>query len=229
MIKKKHEKEQEQLENEPVQASAEQSSSEQQIEEPNIDGQPQTEQKQTEAKAQPELSETDILKLYLEQSINEMKKARKEVGDAKKELEESKAQAIQFKEKLASLMTEYENYRRRTAAEKEAIYANAVCKSASELLPVLDSLELAMPFAESNPQSFKQGVEMTLKQLMDGFKSLGIEEIEAHNCEFNPDVHNAVMHVEDENHNESTVTEVFQKGFKYCDKVIRHSMVKVAN
>jgi molecular chaperone GrpE len=224
MIKKKYEKEQEPLENEAVQASAEQ-----QIEEPNIDEQPQSEQKETEVKAGPELSETDILKLYLEQSINEMKKAKKEAEVVKKELEEAKSQAIQFKEKLASLMSEYENYRRRTTAEKEAIYADAVCKSASALLPVLDSLELAMPFAESNPQSFKQGVQMTLKQLIDGFASLGIEEIAANECEFNPDVHNAVMYVEDENHNECIITEVFQKGFKYGDKVIRHSIVKVAN
>jgi molecular chaperone GrpE len=222
MNKKKNETEQNQPQN-----NAEQDSAEPKIEEPIIIEQPKTEQK--EAKAKPELSETDILKLYLEQSINEMKKSKKEAEDAKKELEDSKAAAIQFKAKLENLKNEYENYRRRTTAEKETIYSDAICKSASVLLPVLDSLERAMPFAESNPQSFKQGVEMTLKQITDGFKSLGIEEIEAHNCEFNPDVHNAVMHVEDDDHDESTVTEVFQKGYKYCDRVIRHSVVKVAN
>jgi molecular chaperone GrpE len=227
MIKKKYEDEKakELPKNEPVKEAENQDCAEQQTEQPIIDEQPKAEEKE----AKKELNETDILKLYLEQSIKEMKKAKGEVEDAKKEIAEAKSQSEQLKERLASVTTEYENYRRRTAAEKEAIYSDALCKAASTLLPVLDNLERAIPFAESNPESFKQGVEMTLKQLMDGFNSLGIEEIEAHHCEFNPDVHNAVMHVEDENHNESTVTEVFQKGFKYGDKVIRHSMVKVAN
>jgi molecular chaperone GrpE len=230
MVKKKNEKEKSQPEKfEAVKLTSDQEFVEQPEVETIIDEKAKPTQKEKEDKTKPELSETDILKLYLEQSINEMKKAKKESDDAKKELEEAKSQVITFKEKIVSITNEYENYRRRTASEKESIYAEAICKSANALLPVLDNLERAMPFAESNPASFKQGVEMTLKQIIEGFKLLGIEEIEAHNCEFNPDFHNAVMHIEDESHDEGTVTEVFQKGFKYCDKVIRHSMVKVTN
>ena len=230
MVKKRHEKENAQPEDfEGVKPTSEQDSLENPEVETIIYEKTKPNQKDTEDKAKQELSEKEILKLYLEQSISEMKKAKKVSEDAKKELEESKLQAIILKEKIDRITTEYENYRRRTASEKEAIYADAICNSANALLPVLDNIERAMPFAESNPASFKQGVEMTLKQIIEGFKLLGIEEIEAHNCEFNPDVHNAVMHVEDDSHNECTVAEVFQKGFKYGDRVIRHSVVKVAN
>jgi molecular chaperone GrpE len=97
------------------------------------------------------------------------------------------------------------------------------------LLPALDSLERAIQFSASNTVSYKQGVEMTLKQLCDGFKSLGVTEIEAQGAAFNPDMHNAVMHVEDEAQGDSVVTEVFQKGYAIGERVIRHSVVKVAN
>ncbi len=86
-----------------------------------------------------------------------------------------------------------------------------------------------MPFADSNPESFIKGVEMTLRQLIEAFKSLGVEEIEAQDAAFDPELHDAVMHVEDENAGDSVVVEVFQKGYRLGDRIIRHSVVKVAN
>ena len=176
-----------------------------------------------------ELTEDEVLKLYLEHTLGELKKKQGELQAAKKEAEESLSKAEQYKQKLAGVIAEYENYRRRTAAEKENIYADAVAKAVGALLPALDSLERAVLFAKANPESFQQGVEMTLKQLTDGFKSLGVTEIEDQGGHFSPELHNAVMHVEDETLGESVITEVFQKGYRIGDRVIRHSMVKVAN
>lgn len=180
-----------------------------------------------DGKKQP--SETDLLKIYLEKTLSELGSAKKELEKTKKELDGANASTLQLKEKLTGVVNEYDNYRRRTAEEKETIKSDAVAKAVNALLPAVDSLERSVSFADSNPESFKQGVEMTLKQLVDGFRSLGVTEIEAQGLEFDPSVHNAVMHVDDESLGESVVTEVFQKGYKIGDKVIRHSVVKVAN
>jgi len=176
-----------------------------------------------------EISETDILKAYVEQAIAEIKRLRAEMGAKKKEADDSKAEAIQIKGKLDSVISEYENFRRRTAQEKEALLTEAVVKSVATLLPALDSLERAVQFSTTNPDSYRQGVEMTLKQLGDGFKTLGVTEIEAQGVGFDPERHNAVMHIEDKTISDSIVTEVFQKGYAIGDRVIRHSAVKVAN
>jgi molecular chaperone GrpE len=174
-------------------------------------------------------SQNEILKIYLEQSIAEIKRLKTALEVAQKEAENFETESQQLKDKLASNVAEYENFRRRTSAEKEGIFAEAVVKSAVALLPALDSLERSMGFACSNTETFTQGVEMTLRQLIVGFTSLGIAEIEAQGEKFNPEIHNAVMHVQDKSLGESVVAEVFEKGYVIGDKVIRHSMVKVAN
>jgi molecular chaperone GrpE len=189
----------------------------------------ETETAEGAADQQKEVTETDILKIYLQQSMGELKRAKSELTVQQKEAEDAKSEAIAIKEKLESLRCEYENFRRRTAQEKENLLSDAVVKSVGALLPALDSLEKAVDFAQTNPESFKQGVEMTLKQLTDGFKALGVTEIEAQGAEFDPERHNAVMHVQDKAMSESVVAEVFQKGYAIGDKVIRHSVVKVAN
>lgn len=181
------------------------------------------------AEQQKEVSENDVLKIYLQQSMGELKRVKGELAAKNKEAEDAKSEAIQIKGKLESVLAEYENFRRRTAQEKENLLSDAVVKAVSALLPALDSLEKAVDFAQTNPESFKQGVEMTLKQLTDGFKALGVTEIEAQGAEFDPELHNAVMHVQDKAMSDSVVAEVFQKGYVIGDKVIRHSVVKVAN
>lgn len=175
------------------------------------------------------ISETDMLKIYLQQSMEENKRLERELETARKEKENIEVSMRKVSEKYTSLANEYENYRRRTTEEKASINDDAVVQVVSALLPALDSLERAMDFADSNAESFQKGVEMTLRQLSDGFKKLGVEEIEAQSQPFSPDVHNAVMHVEDKTLGESVVTDVFQKGYRIRDRIIRHSMVKVAN
>ena len=126
------------------------------------------------------------------------------------------------------LMAEYDNFRKRSAKERENIYTDVRVDTVSKFLPVYDNLQRAMATATAD-EAYKKGVEMTFNQLCEVFKKLGVEEIEAVGKTFDPNYHNAVMHVEDEEKGDSEIVEEFQKGFKVGEKVIRFSMVKVAN
>lgn len=174
-------------------------------------------------------SDLDILKAYLAQTIEELKKTKQENDELRTRGQRLDSQADSLRGKLESVVAEYDNFRRRTAEEKEALSGEEKAKAVAALLPALDNLERAMPYAASNPESFEKGVEMTLRQMTETFRTLGVTEIEAQGAEFNPELHEAVMHVEDENVGEGIVTEVFQKGYMLGKKVIRHSVVKVAN
>ena len=144
------------------------------------------------------------------------------------ELEALKDQAAHQEDRYLRLAAEYDNYRRRTTKEKESIWNDAKADAASAFLPVYDNLERALK-QETADEAYKKGVEMTMTQLRSVLEKLGITEIPALGQPFDPTLHNAVMHVEDESLGENTVAEVFQAGFKLGDKVIRFSMVKVAN
>ncbi len=124
-------------------------------------------------------------------------------------------------------LAEYDNYKRRTQKEKDNLYLTAQADAVESLLPVLDNLERAVEAAEDSPM--KEGVQMIVKQLLETLSKLGVSEIEAVGMPFDPNLHNAVMHIEDETLGESVVAEQFAKGYIMKDKVIRHSMVKVAN
>lgn len=144
------------------------------------------------------------------------------------ELESLKNQVAQQEDKFLRLAAEYDNYRRRTAKEKESIWSEAKADAAVAFLPVYDNLERALK-QETADEAYKKGVEMTMNQLKTVLEKLGITEIEALGQPFDPALHNAVMHIEDENFGENTVAEVFQAGFRLGDKVVRFAMVKVAN
>ena len=137
-------------------------------------------------------------------------------------------QLAQAQEKYLRLAAEYDNYRKRTAKEKESAWTNAKAQTVAAFLPVYDNLERALK-QETADEAFKKGVEMTMTQLKEILAKLGIEEIPALGETFDPNLHNAVMHVEDESSGENTIVDVFQAGFKSGDKVIRFAMVKVAN
>ena len=139
-----------------------------------------------------------------------------------------KEKALEDSERYLRLMAEFDNYKKRSARERENIYTDVRVDTVTKFLPVFDNLERALK-TETADEAFKKGVEMTFNQLMDVFKKLGVEEIESVGKTFDPSVHNAVMHVEDEAYGESEIVEEFQKGFRVGDKVIRFSMVKVAN
>lgn len=126
------------------------------------------------------------------------------------------------------LAAEYDNFRKRSAKEKESTWADAKGETAAAFLPVFDNLERALK-QETTDEAYKKGVEMTMTQLKQVLEKLGITEIPALGEVFDPNVHNAIMHVEDDAVAENTIVEVFQQGFQCGEKVIRFSMVKVAN
>ena len=131
-------------------------------------------------------------------------------------------------DKYLRLAAEYDNYRKRTAKEKESVYGDAKADTIKPLLAVYDNLERGIAqYDESDVH--RQGLELILRQFTEALTNLGVTEIEAKGQPFDPGLHNAVMHVEDETAGENTVVEVFQKGFMLGDKVLRFAMVKVAN
>ena len=144
------------------------------------------------------------------------------------QLDEVRNSLATAEERFLRLAAEYDNFRKRTAKEKESIWNDATAAAVTALLPVFDNLERALK-QETADAAYKKGVEMTMTGLRDAMAKLGVEEIPALGETFDPKLHNAVMHVEDENAGENTVVEVFQQGFTCGEKVIRFSMVKVAN
>lgn len=138
-----------------------------------------------------------------------------------KELDETR-------DRYLRVAAEYENYRRRSAKERENLYADSTAATVAALLPVLDNLERAAAHPTTD-EALMKGVSMTLKQFYDCLEKLGVKEIPAQGEQFNPELHNAVMHVEMENCDDNTIIEVFQKGFLMGDRVVRHAIVKVAN
>ena len=144
------------------------------------------------------------------------------------ELESLKDQVAGQEDKYQRLAAEYDNYRKRTAKEKESLWTDVKADTAGAFLPVYDNLERALK-QDTADEAFKKGVEMTMNQLKEVLTKLGITEIPAQGQPFDPKYHNAVMHVEDESLGQNVVAEVFQTGFQCGEKVIRFAMVKVAN
>ncbi len=153
------------------------------------------------------------------------KKLEAELAEAAKKLEAAEAAAKACEDKYLRMMAEYDNFRKRSAKEKESVYADAYADCIANILPILDNLERASH--SDNLEAVKKGLEMTAKAFEDALAKMGITEIETKT--FDPNLHNAVMHVEDETLGESEIVEVFQKGYAKGDKVIRYAMVKVAN
>lgn len=150
----------------------------------------------------------------------------------KKNKKDKKDEKIEeLTDRLTRQMAEFDNFRKRTEKEKSQMYEIGAKDVIDKILPVIDNFERGLSGVkeEEKEDPFVQGMEMIYKQLMTALEGLGVKPIEALGQEFNPDFHNAVMHVEDENFGENIVAEEFQKGYMYRDSVVRHSMVKVAN
>ena len=143
--------------------------------------------------------------------------------------EDWKAKLDELNDRYLRMAAEYDNFRKRSQREREQAYTDAVSRAVTALLPTYDNLERAIK-AETADAEYKKGVEMTMTQLTESLKGLNVTVIEAAaGTTFDPNFHNAVMHVEDEELGENVIAEVFQQGFQIGDKVIRHAMVKVAN
>lgn len=151
---------------------------------------------------------------------------------AKKEKKDKKDEKIEeLTDRLTRQMAEFDNFRKRTEREKSQMYEIGAKDIIEKILPVIDNFErgLAAVPEESKEDPFVEGMEKIYKQIMTTLEGVGVKPIEAVGQEFNPDFHDAVMHVEDEEAGENIITEEFQKGYMYHDSVVRHSMVKVAN
>ena len=133
------------------------------------------------------------------------------------------------KDQFVRLTAEYDNYRKRTAKEKDSLYQDAKADTIREFLAVYDNLERAVSTEGDEDSPHKKGLEMIFHQYQEILKKLGVTEIEALGQVFDPEKHNAVMHIDDENFGENVVSQVFQAGFLLGDKVIRHAIVQVAN
>lgn len=144
------------------------------------------------------------------------------------ELEALKDELAQKEDKYLRLAAEYDNFRKRTQKEKEGLYADAKTDAVTAFLPVYDNLERALK-SPCTDEAYAKGVEMTMTGLREVLSKLGVEEIPALGEPFDPNLHNAVMHVDDEAAGENVIVDVFQTGFKLGDKIIRFAMVKVAN
>ncbi len=133
------------------------------------------------------------------------------------------------KDQLLRITAEYANFRKRSDKEKQDAYVFAKSETIKELLPVIDNLERALASESEDYDSLKKGVEITFNSLVDTLGKLGVEIFGTPGEEFDPNLHNAVMHIEDENYKNGEIVDVFQKGYKISDKIIRPAMVKSAN
>ena len=158
-----------------------------------------------------------------------IKKVEAELIETQKKLEALEAALAEEKDKYLRMLAEYDNFRRRTAKEKETIYGDATADTVKGLLPVIDTLERAAAglTPEDAESPLGKGITMTLKSAVDALTKLGVEEVPVD--AFNPDIHNAVMHVEDDSLPEGAIVAVFQKGYRKGDHIIRYAMVQVAN
>lgn len=145
------------------------------------------------------------------------------------EVECLEAENKELQEKLLRQMAEFDNFRKRTAREKAETYSDATAKCVSQFIAVVDNFERALASPCEGNEDFKKGVQMIFDQLMQTLNSMGVSEIEAVGKPFDPELHNAVSRVDDENFGDNIVCQVYQKGFQLNDKVIRHAMVVVAN
>lgn len=152
-----------------------------------------------------------------------------EAAETQAEENALQAQYDELNDRYLRMAAEYDNFRKRSRAERDSVHAEAVAYAVKALLATVDNLSraLAQPTEDA---AYKQGIEMTYNQMMESFQSLGVTEIAAEpGTAFDPNLHNAVMHIDDDSFGENVIAEVFQKGFQLGDKVIRHAMVKVAN
>jgi len=155
------------------------------------------------------------------------KKLESKVTELEKKLAEADAAAAEQNDKYMRLAAEYDNFRKRSAKEKEGIYSDAYADALKNILPIIDNLERAVGVQDAD--AVAKGLEMTLKGAAEALEKMGIEAFGESGDVFDPNIHNAMMMVDDEGHKEGEIVTVFQKGYRKGDKIIRYAMVTVAN
>lgn len=156
-------------------------------------------------------------------------KGSKKEEELEKKIHELEEALSKQKDQFLRTAAEYDNYRKRSEREKAAVYVDATAAAILEILPVEDNLERALAQKECSVEDLRKGVEMVQAQMKSCLEKLGVSEMGAEGESFDPAIHNAVMHIEDENLGENVIVQVLQKGYKIGEKVVRHAMVQVAN
>ncbi len=185
--------------------------------------------------AEGETEETEKVEAEVAQEVpaeekTEKKKSKKtdaKIAELEAKLAESEKALSEQNDKYMRMAAEYDNFRKRSAKEKEGIYSDAYADALKSILPIIDNLERAV--GVEGAEAVAKGLEMTLKGAGEALEKMGVEAFGAEGDEFDPNMHNAMMMVDDENHKEGEIVTVFQKGYKKGDKIIRYAMVTVAN
>lgn len=170
----------------------------------------------------------DKTKQETQQEVNENEESVSEKTEETKEEQLQKA-LDEANDKFLRLYAEYDNFRKRSQKEKQDIYSSSKADVIKELLPVLDNFDRAANNSDGNFEDYKKGIELIFNQFGEIIKKIGVESFGERGDEFDPNIHNAVMTAEDEELGENTVAEVFSKGYKLGDRIIREAVVKVAN
>ena len=171
------------------------------------------------------MEEKDVNKEVMDEDTNVPETPVDELEMANKKLYDTEKKCTELNDKYLRLMAEYDNFRKRSIKERDGIYSEAYSDAVKQLLPVIDNIERSVAFATD--EETRKGLNMIVTQMVEALNKMGVTVIETK--EFDPSVHNAVMHVDDESYGEGEIIEVFQKGYKYKEKIIRYAMVKVAN
>lgn len=174
------------------------------------------------AKKHDEKPDTELEKEAAAEEITETPEEASPLDKAKEEL-------ASLNDRLLRTLAEYDNFRKRSVREKEAAYGDSKAGVITELLPILDNFERAAGNKDASAEDYQKGIDMIFTQFTDVLAKLGAEPFGEKGDEFDPNIHNAVMHVDDENEGENTVIEVFSKGYKMGDRILRPAIVKVAN
>ena len=185
---------------------------------------PQSEESE-EVSKQAEPVEAEVVEPEKKVEKKDRKKDKKKEADKSEELEKQLAAA---NDKYLRICAEYDNYRRRSQKEKDALYGDIKADTVQKFLPVYDNLERALKQGTED-EAYRKGVEMIMTQFNSTLEKLGVTAIESLGQTFDPSLHNAVMHVDDDQYGDNEIVEVFQKGYKLGDRILRHAMVKVAN
>lgn len=144
-------------------------------------------------------------------------------------LEQKEKECEDYLDRLRRSVADFDNFRKRTVKEKESLFDDGFAEAVKQILPILDNFERAVAYSDSDNNSIVEGNKMILKMFKDTIQRMGVDEIPSLNEKFDPNIHNAIAHVDDAALEENIIVEVMQNGYKYKDKVLRYSMVKVAN
>jgi len=164
-----------------------------------------------------------------EDSKESKKEKKKKLSADQEKLQKLQEEFEAHKQQHLRVLAEYDNFRKRTQNEKNAIYNNAVSDTVQAILPIADNIERALSQENASAEDMRKGVEMIEAQITAVFEKLGIKAIGEAGETFNPELHNAVAHIDDENLGENVIAAVYQKGYMLGDRVVRHAMVQVAN